>query len=248
MTATKGDTMGIDCLKPFQSTEYVKGERKEVTRHRIDARAFWREVRHYIGGHWVETRVSEYEEDRYRWLSVESRDGVRLWIGAQSDYGRGETKVSVSCDRYQTPEGEDIDLKWTFRDASDTYPAPDRTPRAVVDVTKRDAKAIAADIKRRVVDPITETLPKIRERQAESAKRMAGLASALATLGAIPGARIHHDTREKGYRSKAATAEIGSLRFTISGAGVVEVEKFGVRAEEVAALVACVAKLDKAST
>jgi hypothetical protein len=202
-------------------------------------------IEKHLPGEWtIEARYDDTETKqvtRARWATITRKsDGV--CIDLYSDWGgTKESKVRVAPGTFYytvngAKHGDSIDGRWLFNKR------PEGVPSACIDITKRNAKAIAGDIVRRVIDPTAAIMPRVVELQAERTKRDNGYASSLALIQAVKGvvARPHYNNKDRhviefpGSYTKAELRDNGHLyveRLELSPEGIAAfaelVKKYG---------------------
>ncbi len=141
--------------------QYGRTERRQ----HVDVRKFWDAGVPHLPGTWtiIKERIDDCLASKaVRFLSVENEKGVKLWLSAHGKGYAFETHVNVSIDSYEHEagpyKGRHLDTRYWFPDRRD--------PRASIDPTKRNAKAFAGNILRKVVKPFEEfALPKLLEQR-----------------------------------------------------------------------------------
>lgn len=110
----------------------------------------------HLLGKWtiVNPRQDDCEDGKpVHHVTLHRADGLLLSMyatrGNSSPYGVTEC-IHIGAGRYELPNGEYVDPRYMLN-----RPYGQRPASAVVNVTKRDAKAIAKDIQRRVIEPLS---------------------------------------------------------------------------------------------
>lgn len=120
----------------------------------VDVLSVWNQLAPHMGG-WKITRkpneLDAYSGNVVHWLQLE-RDGFRIYVKActRSIEGPGkEPCIYVCVGGYQYPgSGQQIDMRW-HRDRLQM----NKTPSARINIGKKTAKQVAAEILRRVITP-----------------------------------------------------------------------------------------------
>lgn len=130
--------------------------------------------------------------------------------------------------------------KWLFN-AYDVGNSRGTVPCAVIDITKRNARAIAADIQRRVINPTADIMPKVRQAQAERAACERKHADAVGVAKAVKGVtvRAHYNDKSAMLVEIADRAVTGTIR---PGSDSVYFERLYLPVEALAEFAALVAK------
>jgi hypothetical protein len=164
-TTTKGIPSAI-VKYVFRRYDEHPGEERQS----IDALKIFTAIAPYLPGEWRVISKIHNEVPKLPDLIIcatfeRESDGVRIMIGGGTcGEGRNKIEVCAASHRHDAHSERSDTISW--RQISQQA-----LPSAHIDITKRNAKAIAGDVVRRVVTPCAEAMPKVRELQAARARQ-----------------------------------------------------------------------------
>lgn len=163
--------------------------------------------------------------------TAEGPGGAKLFFSPETNYGKS-FGLRVSMGTFKTSQGETIDTTWIAKGGP--------KPCATVDLSKRSAKAIAKDINRRVVQPMSALLPAIHEKVVETDKRFAARDRLVARLEEVEGACTYGQVRPNDYE---VSMRVGPLVVRVSASGSVSVDRGYLSEAQVLAVAKALSKI-----
>lgn len=238
-------TKGIpSALIAYEKELWGRVEKRQV----IDMLKVWLALVPHLEGDWAvhesprddtETSVNRVRSVRV----VRASDGAEIELWPEHTYDRECKIVARPATFYYSAKREysnSISDKWLFN-AYGVGDSRGTMPRAVIDITKRSAKAIANDITRRVIKPTAEIMPKVRQVQAERAACEKRQADAVDVAKGVAGVvvREHYNDKSAKLVEIAGRAVTGIIR---QGSTDVYIERLRLPVEALAEFAALVTK------
>lgn len=228
----------------FERELWGRVEKRQV----IDVRKVWLALLPHLDGDWV-VRSSAADDTETSVKRVRSIRVARISDGAEieiyPDFNQDhEVKIRVRPATFYYSDKREYNNsmsdKWLFN-AYGEGNSRGTVPCAVIDITKRNARAIAADIERRVINPTAAIMPRVHQAQAERAARERKQADAVGVAKAVKGVtvRAHYSDKSVMLVEIADRTATGTIR---PGNDSVYFERLSLPVEALAEFAALMAK------